>query len=107
MMNRGFDKALTLGARGTEAQKQTEPCADSDARRIQTAAVKNGDRCAFMGFSSGRLKKKWGVPALTIAGKSAVISDGTRDIHTLMQADDVLGFRQDKPLRCELPQYEG
>jgi len=35
--------------------------------------------------------------------KGAVIYEGTREIHTLMQADYVLGFRQDKPLRCELP----
>jgi glutaryl-CoA dehydrogenase (non-decarboxylating) len=32
-----------------------------------------------------------------------VIYEGTREIHTIMQADYVLGFRQDKPLRCELP----
>jgi glutaryl-CoA dehydrogenase (non-decarboxylating) len=38
--------------------------------------------------------------------KGAVIYEGTREIHTLMQADYVLGFRQDKPLRCELPRYE-
>jgi glutaryl-CoA dehydrogenase (non-decarboxylating) len=37
--------------------------------------------------------------------KGAVIYEGTREIHTLMQADYVLGFRQDKPLRCELPPY--
>jgi glutaryl-CoA dehydrogenase (non-decarboxylating) len=37
--------------------------------------------------------------------KGAVIYEGTREIHTLMQADYVLGFRQDKPLRCELPAY--
>jgi glutaryl-CoA dehydrogenase (non-decarboxylating) len=39
--------------------------------------------------------------------KGAVIYEGTREIHTLMQADYVLGFRQDKPLRCELPPYQG
>ncbi|MFN2446958.1 MAG: acyl-CoA dehydrogenase family protein [Vicinamibacterales bacterium] len=37
--------------------------------------------------------------------KGAVIYEGTREIHTLMQADYVLGFRQDKALRCELPGY--
>ena len=37
--------------------------------------------------------------------KGAVIYEGTREIHTLMQADYVLGFRQDKPLRCELPAF--
>ena len=35
--------------------------------------------------------------------KGAVSYEGTREIHALMQADYVLGFRTDKPLRCELP----
>jgi glutaryl-CoA dehydrogenase (non-decarboxylating) len=39
--------------------------------------------------------------------KGAVIYEGTREIHTLMQADYVLGYRADKPLRCELPPYSG
>ena len=39
--------------------------------------------------------------------KGAVIYEGTREIHTLMQADYVLGYRQDKPTRCELPPYAG
>jgi glutaryl-CoA dehydrogenase (non-decarboxylating) len=37
--------------------------------------------------------------------KGAVIYEGTREIHKLMQADYVLGYRTDKPLRCELPSY--
>ncbi|MCM3879403.1 MAG: acyl-CoA dehydrogenase family protein [Vicinamibacterales bacterium] len=37
--------------------------------------------------------------------KGAVIYEGTREIHKLMQADYVLGYRSDKPLRCELPAY--
>jgi glutaryl-CoA dehydrogenase (non-decarboxylating) len=39
--------------------------------------------------------------------KGAVIYEGTREIHKLMQADYVLGFRQDKPTRCQLPPYGG
>ena len=39
--------------------------------------------------------------------KGAVIYEGTREIHTVMQADYVLGYRSDKPLRCELPAYSG
>ena len=35
--------------------------------------------------------------------KGAVIYEGTREIHKLMQADYVLGYRQDRPTRCELP----
>ena len=37
--------------------------------------------------------------------KGAVIYEGTREIHALMQADYVLGYRVDKPTRCELPPY--
>jgi glutaryl-CoA dehydrogenase (non-decarboxylating) len=37
--------------------------------------------------------------------KGAVIYEGTREIHKLMQADYVLGYRSDKSLRCELPRY--
>jgi glutaryl-CoA dehydrogenase (non-decarboxylating) len=35
--------------------------------------------------------------------KGAVIYEGTREVHTVMQADYVLGYRQDRPIRCELP----
>ena len=35
--------------------------------------------------------------------KGAVIYEGTREIHKLMQADYALGFRSDKPRRCNLP----
>jgi glutaryl-CoA dehydrogenase (non-decarboxylating) len=35
--------------------------------------------------------------------KGAVIYEGTREIHKIMQADYVLGLRQDRPTRCELP----
>src|SRR5215216_5869050 len=37
--------------------------------------------------------------------KGAVIYEGTREIHKLMQADYLLGYRQDRPTRCELPAY--
>jgi glutaryl-CoA dehydrogenase (non-decarboxylating) len=37
--------------------------------------------------------------------KAAVIYEGTREIHKLMQADYALGFRTDKPRRIELPRY--
>lgn len=33
--------------------------------------------------------------------KSAVIYEGTSQLHTLIQADYLLGYREDKPLRCE------
>jgi glutaryl-CoA dehydrogenase (non-decarboxylating) len=38
--------------------------------------------------------------------KSAVIYEGTSQIHTLIQAAYAMGDRRDKPLRCELPAYD-
>ena len=37
--------------------------------------------------------------------KAPVIYEGTREIHTIMQAEYVLGYRQDKPLRKMLPAW--
>lgn len=39
--------------------------------------------------------------------KGAVIYEGTREIHKLMQADYLLGYRTDRPTRCELPPIDG
>jgi glutaryl-CoA dehydrogenase (non-decarboxylating) len=39
--------------------------------------------------------------------KGAVIYEGTREIHKIMQADYLLGYRTDRPTRCELPAWEG
>jgi glutaryl-CoA dehydrogenase (non-decarboxylating) len=39
--------------------------------------------------------------------KGSVIYEGTSQIHTLMQADYLLGYRADKPLRMPQPAYEG
>ena len=38
--------------------------------------------------------------------KGAVIYEGTREIHKLMQADYLLGYRQDRAARCELPPWD-
>jgi glutaryl-CoA dehydrogenase (non-decarboxylating) len=37
--------------------------------------------------------------------KGAVIYEGTREIHKLLQADYALGFRKDRSARCPLPPY--
>jgi len=39
--------------------------------------------------------------------KAAVIYEGTREIHKIMQADYLLGYRTDRPTRCSLPAWEG
>jgi alkylation response protein AidB-like acyl-CoA dehydrogenase len=37
--------------------------------------------------------------------KGEVIYEGTSQIHTILQAEYALGYRKDRPLRCELPAY--
>jgi glutaryl-CoA dehydrogenase (non-decarboxylating) len=39
--------------------------------------------------------------------KAAVIYEGTSQLHTLIQADYALGYREDRPLRCEPEPAEG
>lgn len=39
--------------------------------------------------------------------RGAVIYEGTREIHTILQADYALGYRHDKPLRCPQPPAAG
>jgi glutaryl-CoA dehydrogenase (non-decarboxylating) len=38
--------------------------------------------------------------------RGAIIYEGTSEIHQLMQAGYALGYRQDSPLRCELPPFD-
>lgn len=38
--------------------------------------------------------------------KGAIIYEGTSEIHKLIQAGYALGYRDDPPLRCELPAYD-
>lgn len=49
---------------------------------------------------------EYGVERHLRNSKSAVIYEGTSQIHQLMQAGYTLGFRQDKPMRCEMPAYD-
>jgi glutaryl-CoA dehydrogenase (non-decarboxylating) len=39
--------------------------------------------------------------------RGAVIYEGTREVHTLLQADYALGYRQDKPLSHPQPPAQG
>lgn len=37
--------------------------------------------------------------------RGAVIYEGTKEVHQVMQAEYALGYREDAPLRCELPAW--
>src|SRR6058998_2690520 len=58
------------------------------------------------GESNGRATSlaKW--QATVRSDKAAVIYEGTRDIHTLMQADWALGLKKEKPARKILPAWK-
>ena len=53
------------------------------------------------GFSA-----EYGVERYLRNAKGAAIYEGTTQIHQLLQATYALGWRRDKPLRCELPAYD-
>jgi alkylation response protein AidB-like acyl-CoA dehydrogenase len=38
--------------------------------------------------------------------KGAIIYEGSSQVHQLIQAQYALGYRTDRPLRCELPPYD-
>ncbi len=38
--------------------------------------------------------------------RGAVIYEGSNEIQALIQASYALGYREDKPLRCEMPGYD-
>ena len=38
--------------------------------------------------------------------RGAMIYEGSNEIQSLIQASYALGYREDRPLRCELPPYD-
>ena len=48
-----------------------------------------------------RLLNEFPVERYLRNSKAAVIYEGTSQLHTLIQADYALGYREDRPLRCE------
>ena len=74
----------------------------ADARHGCAAAEKAASNAVQIhgayGFSS-----EYNVERFYRNAKGAQIYEGTREIHTLLQADYALGFRTDKPLTCTLP----
>jgi glutaryl-CoA dehydrogenase (non-decarboxylating) len=38
--------------------------------------------------------------------RAPIIYEGTREVHTILQGEYALGYRQDKPVKKQLPKYE-
>lgn len=49
---------------------------------------------------------EWDVERYLRNAKGATIYEGSSEIQQLIQADYALGFRKDRPIRCELPPYD-
>ena len=94
-------KAGVLKNDGRRNTKET-----SLAKWVSTVASERAGSDAVQIFGSYGYSDEYPVGRFWRNSKGAVIYEGTREIHTLMQADYALGYRVDKPTRISLPKYE-
>ncbi|HWR83441.1 MAG TPA: acyl-CoA dehydrogenase family protein [Candidatus Deferrimicrobium sp.] len=94
-------KAGWLKNQGHRSTKATSLAKWIACREAEAAAANAVQVFGAYGFSD-----EYPVERFYRNAKGASIYEGTREIHTLMQADYVLGFRHDKQLERDLPQVE-
>jgi glutaryl-CoA dehydrogenase (non-decarboxylating) len=94
-------KAGDLKNRGRRNTKET-----SLSKWYSTVASERAASDAIQIFGSYGYSDEYPVGRFWRNSKGAVIYEGTREIHTLMQADYALGYRVDRPTRVSLPAYE-
>lgn len=75
------------------------------AKWYSTDAAQRAANEAVQVFGSYGFSDEYPVERFYRNSKGATIYEGTSEIHTLLQADYVLGYRQDKPIRTILPVY--
>lgn len=95
-------KAGWLKNQGKRNTKETSLAKWVACREAEAAAANAVQVFGAYGFSD-----EYPVERFYRNSKGASIYEGTREIHTLMQADYVLGFRKDKEPERELPIVEG
>ncbi len=93
-------RAGTLKNEGRRNTKET-----SLAKWYSTVASERAASDAVQIFGSYGYSDEYPVGRFWRNSKGAVIYEGTREIHTLMQADYALGYRVDRPTRVSLPTY--
>ncbi|MFZ1684821.1 MAG: acyl-CoA dehydrogenase family protein [Candidatus Zixiibacteriota bacterium] len=91
-------KAGWLKNQGMRSTKATSLAKWIACREAEAAAANAVQVYGAYGFSD-----EYPVERFYRNSKGASIYEGTREIHTLMQADYVLGFREDKELERDLP----
>jgi glutaryl-CoA dehydrogenase (non-decarboxylating) len=75
------------------------------AKWYSTDAAQRAANQAVQVFGSYGFSDEYPAERFYRNSKGATIYEGTSEIHTLLQADYVLGYRQDKPTRTILPIY--
>ncbi|HJS72751.1 MAG TPA: acyl-CoA dehydrogenase family protein, partial [Vicinamibacteria bacterium] len=94
---------LRAGALKNEGRRNTKET--SLAKWYSTVASERAGSDAVQIFGSYGYSDEYPVGRFWRNSKGAVIYEGTREIHTLMQADYALGYRVDRPTRVSLPTY--
>lgn len=94
-------KAGWLKNRGLRNTRETSLAKLQATMRSETAASNAVQIHGAYGYSN-----EYPVERYYRNCKGAVIYEGTREIHKLLQADYALGLRKDRPPRCPLPPYE-
>jgi glutaryl-CoA dehydrogenase (non-decarboxylating) len=77
----------------------------SYAKKFATEASFNAANEAVQVHGAYGFSDEYDVERYLRNSKGAVIYEGSSEVQTLIQAGYVLGLREDKPLRCELPKY--
>jgi len=95
---------LKAGILKNEGRRNTKET--SLAKWVSTVASERAGSDAVQIFGSYGYSDEYPVGRFWRNSKGAVIYEGTREIHTLMQADYALGYRRDKPTRVSLPKFE-
>jgi glutaryl-CoA dehydrogenase (non-decarboxylating) len=94
---------LRAGALKNQGRRNTKET--SLAKWYSTVASERAASDAVQIFGSYGYSDEYPVGRFWRNSKGAVIYEGTREIHTLMQADYALGYRVDRPTRVSLPTY--
>jgi glutaryl-CoA dehydrogenase (non-decarboxylating) len=94
-------RAGWLKNQGTRNTRETAVAKWFATEMSVKAALEAVQLCGAYGFSD-----EYDVERYLRNAKGAVIYEGSSEIQQLIQADYALGYREDKPLRCELPGYE-
>ncbi len=94
-------KAGWLKNQGVPNTRETSLAKWISCREAEAAAANAVQVHGAYGFSD-----EYPVERFYRNSKGASIYEGTREVHTLMQADYALGLRKDRPLRAHLPIVE-